>query len=290
MDRTGRSVRLVLLGTKGGPRVGGIRGNPSNLLLIDDQVFVIDCGYGVARAIVNAGIRHQDIGHIFITHHHSDHNLEFGNLVNNAWSTGLAAPIRAYGPKGLADMAKAYWELNKIDVAIRIHDEGKPDPRGLLDVTDIEEGIVLDTPAVKVTAMRVPHPPVIDNFAYRFETRHGVIVFSSDTIYHLPLAEFAKGADILLHEAMYEPGVDKLAARVPNAVKLKQHLMGSHSTTDEVGRIAAIARPRLLVLNHLVPGDDPEITDEMWLAGVRRHYDGAAVVGRDLMAFDLPLT
>jgi hypothetical protein len=36
-------------------------------------------------------------------------------------------------------------------------------------------------------------------------------------------------------------------------------------------------------MSHLVPGDDPSITDEMWMEGVRKHYQGTVVVGRDLL-------
>ena len=77
--------------------------------------------------------------------------------------------------------------------------------------------------------------------------------------------------------------------RVPNAATLKKHLMDSHTKTEDVGRVAAQAEPKLLVLSHFVPGDDPSITDEMWLEGVRRHFGGRVVVGRDLMEIPLPV-
>jgi ribonuclease BN (tRNA processing enzyme) len=283
------SARLIILGAKGGPRVSPHRTNPSAVLVTGDGVTVIDCGYGVSRAMVEAGVQQHAIRRIFLTHHHSDHNLEYGNLVNSAWTIGLTTPIHAFGPKGLEEMTRDYWRLNRIDVEVRMEDERKPDPRPLLIARDIDAGLVLDTPSMRVTAMRTPHPPFVENFAYRFETEAGVVVFSSDTVFNPAVAEFAAGADVLVHEAMYLPAVDRLAARVPSATRLKEHLLASHTTTDDVGRIAALARPRLLVLNHLVPGDDPTITDEMWLEGVRRHHDGPARVAFDGMVIDLPL-
>ena len=146
--------KLVLIGTKGGPRIGGPRLNPSNLLLIEGVPFVIDCGYGVARGIVSAGVPLPSIRYLFITHHHSDHNLEYGNIVDAAWSSGLNAPIRAFGPKGTVEMTDLFWKLNKFDVETRIADEGKPDPRKLLQPTDIAEGGML-TPG-SFTAEVVP--------------------------------------------------------------------------------------------------------------------------------------
>ena len=291
-EKTGQGTRtrLVLLGTKGGPRVGGARSNPANLLMVGEVPYVIDCGMGVTRQLVEAKVPLTALRYIFITHHHSDHNLEYGNLVYNGWVNGLNEPVEAFGPPGLEEMTRNYWALNRLDVDTRMADEGRSDPRRILVARDITEpGPVMRNEQVRVTAFRTPHPPITDNFAYRFETPDGVVVFSSDTDYNPALADFAKGADILVHEVLYEPGVDRLAARVPNAATFKKHLMDSHTTTGNVGRIAARAQPKLLVLSHFVPGDDPAITDDLWLEGVRGHYQGRVVVGRDLMEIPLPV-
>ena len=109
------------------------------------------------------------------------------------------------------------------------------------------------------------------------------IVLSGDTNYSEAVVKLAKGADLLVHEALYVPGVDAMVKRVPNASSLREHLLASHTTTEDVGRVAAEAGVKKLALSHLVPGDDPSITDEMWLEGVRKHYKGDVVVGKDLM-------
>jgi ribonuclease BN (tRNA processing enzyme) len=108
-------------------------------------------------------------------------------------------------------------------------------------------------------------------------------VISGDTTYAPELADFAKGADVLVHEAMYLPGIENLLERNPNAATLREHLLASHTTTEDVGRIAAAAGVRTVVLSHLVPGDDPSISDEQWAEGVRKHFKGEVIVGRDLM-------
>src|ERR1700749_2253213 len=108
--------RIVFLGTKGGPRVGIGASNPANAVIVNGTPFVIDCGMGVSRQLVSAGIPIPSIKYIFISHHHSDHNLEYGNLVYNAWAAGLTTPIHSFGPKGIEEMTKTYWELNKFDV------------------------------------------------------------------------------------------------------------------------------------------------------------------------------
>ena len=282
-------TRIVFLGTKGGPRVGLGPSNPANLVVVNGTPFVIDCGMGVSHQLVAAGIPLESIKYIFISHHHSDHNLEYGNLAYNAWATGLSTPIHSFGPKGLEAMTRTYWELNKFDIETRIEDEGRPDPRQLLIPKDItEDGVVLQTADVKVTAFRTPHPPITDNFAYKFETPDGVLVFSSDTNYNPKLAEFAKGADVLVHEALYVPRVDKLVTRVKNGATLKKHLLASHTAAEDVGRIADAANVKVLVMSHLVPGD-LDVTDEQWLGEAKKTFKGRIIVARDLMELKLPV-
>jgi ribonuclease BN (tRNA processing enzyme) len=282
-------TRIVFLGTKGGPRVGLGPSNPANLVVVNGTPFVIDCGMGVSHQLVAAGIPLETIKYIFISHHHSDHNLEYGNLAYNAWAAGLSTPIHSFGPKGLEAMTRTYWELNKFDIETRIADEGRPDLRQLLIARDItEDGVVLQTADVKVTAFRTPHPPITDNFAYKFETPDGVIVFSSDTNYNPKLAEFAKDADVLVHEALYVPWVDRLVTRVKNGATLKKHLLDSHTAAEDVGRIADAANVKVLVMSHLVPGD-LDVTDEQWLGEAKKTFKGRIIVARDLMELKLPV-
>jgi ribonuclease BN (tRNA processing enzyme) len=137
--------------------------------------------------------------------------------------------------------------------------------------------------AVTVTAALVPHPKVPYAFAYRFDCADRSIVISGDTARSDSLIELSKGADVLVHEAMHPAGVERLVARVQNHPGLRQHLLASHTTVEDVGRVAQAAGVKLLVLSHLVPADDPSITDEMWIAAARMHFRGPVIVGRDLL-------
>ena len=280
-----KSTRIVLLGTKGGPRVGEAgRSNPATLLVINDVPYLIDCGYGVTKQLITAGIALDRLRYIFITHHHSDHNLEFGPLIYNTWITGLPAQIDAYGPPGLTKMAQQFFEYQKFDIDVRIVDEGRTDPRKLVTTHEISKpGVVLTNTDVKVSMCVVRHPPIKEAYAYRFDAKDRSVVISGDTAYAPELAEFAKGADVLVHEVMYLPGIEALLKRLPNAKRLREHLMAAHTLPEDVGKIAAQAGVKTLVLTHFVPGDDASITDEQWAADVRKHFKGQIVVGRDLM-------
>src|SRR5215471_1191386 len=276
-------TRLILLGTKGGPRVSNAgRRNASTLLLINETPYVVDCGYGVSAQLLAAGVALDKVRYIFITHHHSDHNLEYGALVYNVWSTDLPIRIDAYGPPGLERMTRAFFEYSKFDIDTRIVDEGRPDPRQFVFAHDFDRpGVVLQNDDVKVSAGLVLHPPIKQAYAYRFDAKDRSVVISGDTTYAPELAEFARGADVLVHEVMYLPAVETYLKRAPTATRLREHLLASHSTPEDAGKVAARAGVKTLVLSHFVPGDDPSITDDQWAEGARKYFRGRVIVGKD---------
>jgi ribonuclease BN (tRNA processing enzyme) len=129
----------------------------------------------------------------------------------------------------------------------------------------------------------VNHPPVSPAFAYRFDCPDRSIVISGDTTPSDALIALARDADVLVHEVMHVPSIDALIATEPNAKTLREHLLASHTTTEQVGEVAAKARVKTLVLSHFVPGGFPFVADDVWTADVRKHYSGRIVVGRDLL-------
>ena len=280
--------RLVLLGSKGGPalRPGG-PWPTSSLLELGGRTIVVDCGLGVTRGLVDAGISLKALDLIFITHLHSDHILELGPLIHTAWTAGLATPVTVFGPPGTGRYWQRFCEAMAFDIETRIVDEGRPDIRDLITVEEFAEGSVLDERGLAITALRVDHPPVTDCFALRFEHDGMSVVFSADTAFFPPLAGFAKGADILVHEAMLEAGVERLVARTSNGTRLKEHLLASHSFAEEAGRIASDAGVRRLVLNHLIPADDPAIVEADWIDPVRKTWPGDLTIARDGLVVQL---
>jgi ribonuclease BN (tRNA processing enzyme) len=277
-------TRVILLGTGGGPRPNKMRNQTSQVVLVDDVPYVVDCGGGVSRQMVFAGIPLTGLRHIFITHHHSDHNLEYGGLIYNAWVSGFKGTIDSYGPPPLAKITRSFLETNEYDINIRIPDEKRPPLSPMLVSHEISKpGLVMQDDNVKVTAALVNHPPVVPSFAYRFDTKDRSVVFSGDTTPCESLIELAKGADVLVHEVIQKQALTKLMARVPNADRLVGHIVDSHTTTEDVGKIAKRTGVKKLVLTHLVPVDDPSITDEMWAGPARSQFDGEVIVARDLL-------
>ncbi|MEM9578177.1 MAG: MBL fold metallo-hydrolase [Pseudomonadota bacterium] len=280
--------RIVLLGVKGGPAVRPDSPLPTaSLLQLAGRNIVVDCGIGVTRSLVETGVTLLEIDAIFITHLHSDHLLELGPLIYTAWTTGLKRPIQVFGPAG----TKAYWQAfltsMSFDHAIRIEDEGRIPLDQMVSVSEFDEGVIPALDGIGVAALRVRHPPVTDTFALRFDAAGRSVVFSADTCYFEPLAHFARGADVLVHEAMLTEGIDALVTRTNGGARLRNHLLASHTPASDVGRIATQAGIGHLVLNHLVPIDDPAFTSDHWLAEATRHWTGKTTVGQDGLSIPL---
>lgn len=276
-------TRPVLLGTAGGPRPRNTRSAPAQAIVVGDAVYVIDCGDGVARQMIRAGLALNAIRGVFVTHHHSDHNADYGNLLLLAWTAGLRSPVDTFGPPPLKKMTRLFLEMNAVDIRARIADEGRVPLAPLIRPHDIfKAGVVFEDERVKVTAALVDNPPMTPAFAYRFDSADRSIVISGDTRYSEHLVELAKGADVLVHEVMYPDAVERMVRNVPNASDLRRSVLSHHTSAEDVGRVAAAAGVKMLVLSHFVPAEDPQVTDQMWLDAVARNFNGTVVLGSDL--------
>ncbi len=280
----GERMRLILLGTGGGPRPRKASSATAQVIVCGGTAYVVDCGDGVARQLVMADVPLSSVRHIFLTHQHSDHNADYGNLIWLAWAAGLKSRIDTWGPPPLRRMTRLFFEMNRYDIEVRIANEGRVPLSPLVHVHEIRTGgEVMHDEQVKVTSVLVDHPPVVPAFAYRFDGRERSIVISGDTAPSMNLVKLAKGADVLVHSAMYPAGIDRLVARVPNAEKLKASILAHQTSAEEAGRIAQDAGVKILVLSHFVPPDDPQITDQMWADAAREHFRGTVIVGKDLL-------
>ena len=222
--------------------------------------------------------------HVFITHQHSDHNADYGNLIWLAWASGLNTRVDAWGPPPLEEMTTLFFRMNAYDIDTRIANEGRVPLAPLVHVHELRAaGEVMRDDNVRVTAALVDHPPVVPAFAYRFDGPDRSIVISGDTTPSESLIALAKNADVLVHSALYTPAVDRLVARVPNASALKASIIAHQTSAEDAGRVATAAGVKTLVLSHLVPPDDPNVTERMWTDAARTHFKGTVIVGKDLL-------
>src|SRR5690242_12492839 len=156
--RAQAKTRLILLGTGGGPRPRKENMASAQVLVINDALYVVDCGDGVARQLASAGLSLPKLRHVFITHQHSDHNADYGNLLLLAWASGLRTRVDAWGPPPLEKMTRLFFEMNAYDIDIRMQDEGRVPLVPLVHAHELSVGgTVLHDDNVKVTSALVDH-------------------------------------------------------------------------------------------------------------------------------------
>ena len=286
-----KATKLVLLGTGGG--VGGLgprrsRKMTSHMMLSNGAAYVLDCGVGVIDQYALTGIPFSALRSIFITHHHADHNIEYGPLLVVGWVNGMHLDVRAFGPPPLKQMTEDFMRAYKATVDFWAEDF-KMTPLVTVDVKEVSAaGLVTQDDNVKVSAIIVEHPPVKPALGYRFDFKDRSIAFSRDTAPLEAVAKMTQGADVLVHEAMYVPALeaytrDEIAKGRP--VKFEDvmaHMKADHTPVEDVGRIAQDAGVKTLVLSHLVPATNG-ITDDAWRSAAEKYFKGEIIVGKDLM-------
>ena len=259
----GDSLEVWLTGT-GTPDVLPHRFGPSTVLRAGEEVMVVDCGNGTAYQLAKLGIRLREVTHVFITHHHVDHNVDLGFLLMSPWVQ--REPYRApyvVGPPGTLEYVNRILAAHDYDMRVRIPHGFEPQHLAP-PVVEIENGDVVHGATWRSTAFRVDHTPVDQAFGYRFDTGIRSVVISGDTKPCDNLVSCAQETDILIHEAIF-PGFG-----IPEY----------HTLSTDVGEIASRARAKRLVLTHLIPGDRK---DEEWMDHARQNYDGPITVGHDLL-------
>src|SRR5512134_3426365 len=156
-DAKSARTRLILLGTGGGPRPRTGSVASAQVVIANGVAYVVDCGDGVARQLVLAGLSLERLRHVFITHHHSDHNADYGNLLLLSWASGLRTRVDSWGPPPIEDITRLFFEMSAYDIDIRIRDEGRLPLLPLVHAHDISgPGLVMQDENVRVTCALVP--------------------------------------------------------------------------------------------------------------------------------------
>lgn len=275
-------MKVTLLGT-GCPQCDPERLGPASLVRLGVRQLLIDVGSGATQRLVSAGTSGAKLDAILLTHLHSDHIVDLFQLVISSWHQGRERPQRIYGPEGTRRFVDGLMALWHPELEQRIAHELRPSTAALkVEVTEITEGEVLRLDDVTVRAVAVDHFPVKQAFGFVIEAGGRRAVFSGDTAPCPALTEAARGADLLVHECFIhgimrpEPGV-RTEQGLANVARY-------HTASAEVGKIAAKAQVRCLMLNHFVP---TKFDKEAVVAEVRRDYGGPLLIGEDLMSVDL---
>jgi ribonuclease BN (tRNA processing enzyme) len=267
--------KIILLGT-GNPNPDPERFGPSIAITANNSLYLIDCGVGVARRVVGAGVSVSKITHVFLTHLHSDHTIGYPDVILTPGVIGREGPLEVYGPKGVRDMTSNIMAAYKLDIQERVSGL-EPAVKDWYDVNpyEIEEGVVYSDDNVQVEAFRVDHGSM-EAYGYKFIVPDRTIVISGDTRPSENLIKHAEGCDVLIHEVYSAEGLKKRTR------EWREYHSSVHTSTLELAAIAAKVKPKLLILYHQLFMKQSE---EEMVGEITEHYDGRVISGDDLDKF-----
>jgi ribonuclease BN (tRNA processing enzyme) len=317
------ATELVLLGTAGAPLPVAGRGGTSSALIVDDRVFVVDCGRGSPSAFANAGLGFARLHAVFLTHLHADHTGDLPGMLLYPWGVrvgtdGPLPPIRVYGPPrpemlpagdatfhrettihpqrpapGTADLVESILAGYAYHLNVMPLDAQMPDAGSLVRATDIAlpppdavqvPVVVLDDHGVRVTAVRVMHGRAVPALGYRFDTPDGSLVFSGDTTVNDDLIALARGADVLVHQVA-DLGFLERHGFTGAAL---DRMAALHTDVSQVGGVAERAGVGELILTHYLPAEPGAITAAQWAERAGQGFSGTTTAGHDGLRRTLP--
>jgi ribonuclease BN (tRNA processing enzyme) len=294
---------VVLLGTRGGPGIDPTRAQTASAVVVDGRAYLVDCGYGTVRQLAASNVGYLQVSTIFFTHLHDDHTGDLPALLSYQWTNGKATATDAYGPYGTEQLIAAVVSLLHVNVEIRTADEGRTVNVDRQfhghDVPARTEPVpVFRDDRLTVTAIENAHFPERSkarmpyrSLAMRMQTQDRSIVFCGDTAYSPNVVKLARGADLFVCEVMDPSVLEQMRRRAQEAAAqgnentIYRHVAETHSSPEDVGRMASEAGVRTVVLNHQVPGPSGALAYPVtaFIQGVRKGFSGEVIVGQDLM-------
>jgi ribonuclease BN (tRNA processing enzyme) len=294
-------TQILMLGTAGGPPLRYDRSEPATLLIVNGRPYLIDCGIGTARRLVEAHTPSETIGTIFLTHLHADHALGLADVLANDFQRrerrDPRRPLAIYGPPQTAALVDAAWKY--ISISYAVFDAEDQGPTGGLpkqtpfETHEVDTGVVYHDDLIRVVATENSHyalmpaasRAVMKSYSYRFETPHGVIVFTGDTGPSDAVARLAQGADVLVAEvsdfAQSTQFVNRTADQYhwppERRAQFLAHMTEEHLDLKDVGELASKAQVGSVLLYHMNPVDPAA-----YVVGVRAHFSGPVFAGADL--------
>ena len=279
-------TKLIVLGS-GTPNPDPNRAGSAYALVVNETPYLVDFGPGIIRRAASLSppwggkieaMTVKNFEHAFLTHIHSDHSAGLADLLLTPWVMGRDAKLNLFGPIGLEQMAASTLKAFEDDINYRINGTQPSNKTGYkYNFHLLDEGLIYKDKNIMVEAFKVPHGGFDDAYGFKFTSEDKVIVFSGDTGPSKTLEKFASGADILVHEVYSNSGF------LEKTQDWQKYHQEHHTSTFEVGEIASRAKPKLLILSHILFWGSTK--DEI-LQETRSTYDGDITIAEDLMVFE----
>lgn len=288
-------MRVKILGT-GTPAPSLARASSGYLIETGDDLILLDHGPGATHRLLEAGYRLVDTTHLFLSHLHYDHMMDYPRLLLQRWDQGAGeiSELAVFGPAPLARMTEQLIGedgVYALDLESRVSHRASQDvyvsrggtlprtkPRPA--VREVRAGDVIEGSSWRMVVGQARHfQPYLDCLGYRFECDEGTLVYSGDSGGVLDsMIELARDCDVLIHMCHFASGTE------PS----EEFRLSSGGHLD-VAEVAKRANAKTLVLTHFAPMfDEPGVLERM-VVEMSRIYDGNIVVGRDLMEIPMQI-
>jgi ribonuclease Z len=290
--RPSTGLTITLLGT-GTPAPSLARQGSGYLVEVGSDVIVMDHGPGAHQRLLEGGHRAVDVSHVFFTHLHYDHCMDYGRLVLQRWDQGAdrIPDLQVYGPQPIARMTQLLFGEEGVygpDIRARIEHQSsidvfkarggtpprrRPAPR----VKEVQPGDVIEGTGWKVTIGRAAHvQPYLECLALRLDCEEGSLCYTGDSGASDSIVELARGCDVLIHMNHHFSGTEPSAAY--------RAACGNHRDNALIAKRAGV---KTLVLTHLLAQIDQPGIREQIVHETRQQFDGRLIWGEDGMRITL---
>jgi ribonuclease Z len=270
-------IEVTLLGT-GSPIPDANRAGPSTLVRAGGQTFLVDCGRGVQQRLTAAGAGANGLTGLLLTHLHSDHIADLGDVIITRWVTTFTPdqpPLPIIGPPGTAEVVEATLKAFGFDIGYRIAHHADLTAPPPVEVHEHTEGVVWDRDGVQIRVAPTDHRPVTPTIGFRVEHADASVVLAGDTVPCASLDELAAGAGALVHTVIRKDLVEAMP------LQRIRDICDYHSSVEQAAETAARAGVGILILTHYVPGIAPGQEDD-WRALAATAFDRQIELGDDL--------
>lgn len=297
------ALYAITTGT-GAPLPEAGRAGPQAVVIAGDEVLVFDAGPGSTRQITLSGISVSSVNALFLTHFHSDHIGDLGELMLQHWTNeGSAAPLKVYGPPGVDTVIEGFEHAYTLDKGYRIAHHGEevmPLSGFGAEVYPFDLGsdlmnseIVYQSGDVEVIAFNVDHMPVFPAVGYRVNYKGRSVVITGDTIYTESLVQHSMNADLLISEALnhdYSQMISDASTEGDNNLSIvAKDIKSYHIRPDEVGIVAKDADVSYLLVTHILPPIPAQILRNGFLRDTKEIYKGGIYLANDGTMIKMPV-
>ena len=290
------SLNLVLCGSRS-PLAAPGRAETCFIVKAGNDLFIIDSGNGSAANILGWNIPLKNLNAVLLTHLHSDHIGNLGEVHLQSWITGRAGKLKVFGPKGTEDVTKGYELVYKNDSIYRNEHHGDAvapiENFGYETFIIKDNQVVIDQNNLKITAIKNCHDPVHESYGYLIQYFDRKILISGDTDYCESIVIAAENVDILAHDILSKDILNLTQARMEKEnmlirAKIILDVQDYHATIPEVIDVMKRSNAKFLLTYHMVPAPTNSLTESVYVNLLDNALDNYAI-GEDGMVFELPI-